>query len=124
MSWSEGDEFNSVLLGMDGEYRRDTIVLGQVRYETFSQAAWLSEDVLEVRIRPIEAVAERSLVFTFNGNKVTVKPSSRPPASDMLDSIKENLKTVMSQKVVQMAADKVMPKIAPLVDSTLHGRMV
>ncbi|MCQ2462443.1 MAG: beta-lactamase family protein [Clostridia bacterium] len=122
MSWSEGDEFNTVHLGMDGEYRRDFIVLGQTKYETFSHAAWLSGNELEVRVRAIETVAERRLLFTFTDGKVKVQPSCMPEAHVMLDNIKAGFKDMVKFKPVHKAADLIFPKVSDIVDSPMYGK--
>lgn len=124
MTWSEGDETNTILVGMDGEYRYDKIVLGGIGYTTAATASWISENVLEVQIRPIETVAERRLVFRFkDGNKVTMEPSTLPPSSVMLDNIKNSVKGVISSELVANLATKVIPLANPFADPTHCGNI-
>ena len=123
MTWSEGDEVNSVHIGMDGEYRWSKIVLGQTPYNTCAIGAWNSENELEIHIRPIEAVAERVLIFTFNGENVTMQPSSNPTIQVMGESIKESVKGIIKQQAISNAFSNIIPHIVPLVDAKHRGKI-
>ncbi|MBR3948573.1 MAG: serine hydrolase [Clostridia bacterium] len=123
MSWSEGDEINSVSIGLDGEYRWDKIVIGQIEYNTCSTACWNTENELEVRIRCIEAVAERVLKFKFNGDNVVMRPSANPPTGVMAETLKETVKDVIKQKFVQTAVSKALPHLVPFVDAVQRGKI-
>ncbi len=122
-TWTEGDEVNSVHVGMDGEYRWDEIVLGGIPYHTCAIATWNSENELEVHIRPIETVAERVLVFKFNGENVTMQPSSNPSAGVMADTLKETVKDVVKQPVIQSAISGALPHLVPLIDLKHFGKI-
>ena len=65
MTWTEGDETNTVSCGMDGHQRYGKVVLGGISYTVCASAAWLDERTLEVWIRPLETVAKRTLRFHF-----------------------------------------------------------
>ncbi len=122
MTWTEGDETNTINIGMDGEYRTSKIVLGTIAYTTLSTAAWTSENVLEVHIRPIETVAERCLIFRFkDGNKVIMEPSTTPPSSLMLDNVKSSIKSIMTSETIGNLAEKVLPLATPFADPTHYG---
>lgn len=122
LTWSEGDETNTISVGMDGEYRYDNIVLGGIAYTTAAIAAWTSENVLEVQIRPVETIAERRLVFRFkDGNKVTMEPSTLPPSSTMLDNIKDSVKHIIASQAVGELASKVIPLANPFADPVHNG---
>lgn len=123
LSWSEGDEINSVLIGFDGEYRWDKIVIGQIEYNTCSTACWNTENELEIHIRCIEAVAERILKFKFNGDNVVMRPSSNPSADSMAVTLKETVKGVIKQKVVQTAVSKAIPHLVPFIDAVQRGKI-
>ena len=123
MSWAEGDEINSVLIGLDGEYRWDNIVLGQIPYTTCSTGCWNSENELEVHIRCIEVVAERIIKFKFNGDNVVMRPSCNPETGIMADSLKDTVKDVIKQPIIQTAVSKAIPKIVPLIDAVQRGKI-
>jgi len=121
MTWSEGDEINTIEIGMDGKYRISRIVLGGIVYHAYSTGAWVGEKELEIHIRPIEVVAERILKFTFKSNKVDMRPSSNPSIASMLDNLKESAASVMPNEFVAELAKKVVPMVAPIVDPVHHG---
>lgn len=122
MTWSEGDERNTISVGLDGEYRYDSAVLGGISYTTAATAAWTSENTLEVQIRPVETIAERHLVFTFkDGGKVTMEPSTLPPSSVMLDNIKTSVKHIIASESVAEIASKAISLANPFADPTHYG---
>ena len=121
-SWSEGDERNSIHVGMDGEYRWDSIVLGGIRYTTASCAAWTSDNVLEVRIRPIETIAERILTFNFKeNNKVAMTPTTFPTSSAVIDRVKYALRGVLSSDLLANIAERALPAVGAFMDPVHHG---
>lgn len=121
-SWSEGDERNSIKVGMDGEYRWDEIVLGGIKYHTASCAAWIGEHCLEIRIRPIETIAERILTFTFkDNNKVTMVPTTAPSSGAIVEHIKHSLRSVLTSDLLLNLADRALPRVEPYMDPPHHG---
>ncbi len=123
MSWSEGDEINSIAIGLDGEYRWDDIVLGTMPFTTCSTACWNSENELEVHIRCVEAVSERIIHFKFNGDNVIMRPSSVPQAAVLGESLKDTVKDVIKQPVVQTAVSRALPHLMPIVDAVQRGKI-
>ncbi len=123
MTWFEGDEFNTMKIGLDGEYRWDNIVLGKVPYTTCCTGCWNSESELEVHIRCIEVVAERIIKFKFNGDNVTMRPSSNPTVDIMADSLKDTIKDMIKQPFVQNAVSKALPYAIPFVDAVQRGKI-
>ena len=123
MSWAEGDEINSIEIGLDGEYRWDEIILGGMPFTSCATGCWNSETELEVHIRCVEAVAERIINFKFNGDNVIMRPSSVPQAAVLAESLKETVKDVIKQPVVQTAVSKALPRVMPLVDAVQRGKI-
>lgn len=123
MSWSEGDEFNTVNIGLDGEYRWDNIVLGKIPYTTCATGCWNTENELEVHIRCVEVVAERVIIFKFNGDNVVMRPSSNPNVGVMAETLKETVKDVIKQPLFQTAVSKALPHIVPIIDSVQRGKI-
>lgn len=121
MSWAEGDEKNTVDVGLDGEYRVTPIVLGGMPYTAYSHAAWVEEDLLEVRIRLIESVAERVLQFRFKGAKVTMKPSSLPTIQEISETFKSKIKDVIKQPVIQSFLTEAVPRLSAVIDVPVKG---
>ena len=97
MTWVEGDEVNTVHIGLDGEYRWDNIVIGKIPYTTCSTGCWNSESELEVHIRCIEVPSERVIKFKINGDNVIMRPSSNPDVGVMAETLKETVKDVIKQ---------------------------
>ena len=77
-SWSEGEERNTVLCGMDGRARNCRITLGGIGFTVACSAAWDGQHRLRIWIRPLNSVAERRLLFTFRGRQVVMLPRSNP----------------------------------------------
>lgn len=123
MSWTEGDETNTIAVGMDGEYRKDRMLLGQIYYDTCAVGCWNSETELEIHVRAMEAVAERRLVFKFSDDNVTMYPSSFPSVAVMADTLKETVKDVVKQPILQKFVSNALPMLVPIVDSTHHGKI-
>ncbi len=120
-SWSEGKEVNRIHVGMDGEYRYDNIVLGQMPFTSCAIGCWNSANELEIIIRPMEAAAARRLVFKFHGNFVTLKPSAIPDTSAMVDNLKGSVKSVFKAPLLKKSIETVMPHLTPLVDLMHFG---
>jgi len=77
-SWSEGEERNTVLCGMDGRVRKCLVTLGGIEFTVACSAAWEGQHKLHIWIRPLNSVAERRLSFTFRGRQVIMMPRSTP----------------------------------------------
>jgi hypothetical protein len=84
-SWSEGDERNTVLCGMDGLARKCKITLGGIDFTVTCSAAWEGRTKLHVWIRPLESVAQRRMTFHFRGDTVRMLPHSSPDLSTIGD---------------------------------------
>ena len=123
MTWSEGGEVNSIHIGMDGEYRWDNITLGQMPLTACSTGCWNNETELEILIRPIESVAARRLVFRFNGDRVTLKPSAVPSTAVMAENLARSVKNVFKSELLAKPIESLLPRITPLVDMIHFGKL-
>ena len=121
--WSEGKEVNRIHVGMDGEYRFDSIVLGQMPFTACSIGCWNSANELEILIRPMEAAAARRLVFRFHGDFVTLKPTALPDTSAMVDNLVGSVKSVFKSQALRKPIETIMPHLTPLVDMIHFGRI-
>lgn len=124
--WSEGDEMNCIPCGMDGKYRRGSMRLGGIDYETLSSAAWKNEVQLEMEIRPIQTVASRKLLFTFNWEKGTVvlKPGGTPDIAELAMSLAPALDTLIKNEPVNRLLKTVINHAGDLIEPTLTGRIL
>ena len=119
MTWDEGDEHNTILCGMDGEYRVSKIRLASMDFTAYSTAAWKDDDTLVINMRPVESVCRRTIEFDFRDrNVVTFSPSSQPPTTTIADSISQMIDLpVLPKPLADMAFDQ-LPKI---IDATHRG---
>ncbi len=95
LSWTEGDEKNTVVCGMDGHLKYGKMVLGGIEYKVCCCAEWENDDVLRVNIRPLTTVSKRKLKFSFNGDRVCMRPSSTPPINEIAGTLLRSFCEVM-----------------------------
>lgn len=123
LSWQEdGDNYISVPLGMNGSAAMGNITVGQISIDVRSYCYWEREDTLCVCIRPLAAVAERVLKFTFNGNKIKMVPSSRPGTDEKAKKIGEKLKCILIGKWFHWWIDFLVPRVGNILNPTHHGK--
>lgn len=71
--WKEKEFENTIDVGLNGEYGVSQIQLGDLRYHTYSKAAWQEDGSLRLWIRPIETAHEVHFTFIFSDDDKTVK---------------------------------------------------
>ena len=117
-SWSEGPERNTVLCGMDGQARLCQITLGGIDFIVSCSAAWEGSQKLHVWIRPLNSVAERRLVFTFHGRRVSMLPRSSPSIRSMTDYAAPHAMQMIPNpalaRMVSGAMDKIVLVMEPI----------
>ena len=121
-SWSEGHERNTVLCGMDGRDRRCKITLGGMDFIMACSAAW-EGDALQVRLRCLNSVAQRLLIFRFNGRMVRMLPRSLPGLENMTASAADAVRGGLSSKALGNLVAGVMDKITALAEPEHVGYM-
>ncbi len=124
--WSEGDEMNCVPCGMDGRYREGKMRLGGIDYRTLSSAAWKNEVQLEMEIRPIETVASRKLLFTFNLEKgiVSIRPGSTPDIMELAESLAPAMDSLLTNETLNRTFKKALSHAGEIIEPTLIGRIL
>lgn len=124
MSWSEGDEHNTVICGMDGSFRVSTIRLASTAYTAYGCAAWSDEKTLTVWILPIESIGMRMLEFKFSDTAVTMRPTTSPPLSTMINAVSDGAKDVLKKEwLVRLA--RLAVRVAEKKMEPLHkGRLI
>lgn len=120
-SWYEGNAYNSIECGMDGEYRYTKGFLCSRPYLFAAAAAWEDNYTLKVIIRPMECLASRILVFRFANGKVTMVPSMFPSVSMMVDSVAGTVREMAKEKGLEKLAEKALKKIEKGVEPTHKG---
>lgn len=123
MTWTEGDEKNTVRCGMDGRFLQTKLRLASTNYNAHSCAAWIDENTLEVWIVPIESIGKRMLKFHFNGNKVRMTPSTKPDLSIMIDSLSGGVSDFIKNKGLAFLAKKVIKIAEKMIEPVHKGRI-
>ncbi len=124
VSWSEGDEFNSIVCGMDGHQRYGTMVLGKISYLVCCTALWLSDNELSISLRPVTTIAKRCLRFKFKARgKVDIFPTSTPDSTAIALALANSCGDLIRNPVVQQLAKRALLLIPSLVDSRHKGRI-
>lgn len=126
MIWSEGDEMNCIPCGMDGRYRRGKMRLGGIDYVTLASAAWKNEVQLEMEIRPIETVASRKLLFTFNPEKnlVSVHPASTPDIMELAESLAPAMDSMVTNETLNKLIKAALGHADAIIEPTLTGHIL
>ncbi len=123
LSWTEDEESNSVICGMDGKPRLSEIRLASINFTTSCTAAWTSEKTLTLLMRPLQAVSARQVDFVFDGFDVDIYFSSRPPTKKMLlvlsGGIEEYIKNALAVRTVR----RFMQSAHKLVEPAMKGRL-
>ncbi len=119
MTWDEGDEHNTIVCGMDGEYRVSKIRLAKMNFTAYSTAAWKDTDTLVINMRPVESVCRRTIEFDFKEkNAVTFTPSSQQPTSAIADSVAH---MVDLPGLPKSLADVAFDQLSKIIDASYRG---
>ena len=125
MSWSEGNEKNTVTCGMDGHLRYGDITLAGVKYKVCFYAEWDESDILKVNIRPIETASKRKLKFTFVGTEnVIMKPLSTPKVKEMAVSLVGAASEVIDNDLVVKVMQKATKYVPWVLEPRHKGKLV
>ena len=123
--WSEGNEHNNIILGMDGHYRYSTMTLGQIEFKVCSNASWIDDETLLVSIRPIQTVGKRNMVFNFRRNdKVVMTPSSTPYVGDILATLDGFFDQMIPNKAICSVFKMFIQLLPPLVEPKHYGKFI
>ena len=123
--WTEGDEENTIRCGMDGTARRTPFTLAQMNFTACATAAWISDNELELHIRPVESVAQRIIRFAFDGKNVTFKPSSKPGIKAMADNISKDMRNYLPNiPPIQKMGVAVFDRLPNIVDGNNYGKII
>ena len=123
LSWSEGDERNTIPIGFNGRFCYGTMRLGQIDYKVCSTAKWTEKDRLYVQIRPVETIGKRMLDIKFNENgRVRMKPFSTPSIYSIAMTLAPGFEKMIGHKKI---TDMIIPlfRFGPnLLEPTHKGR--
>ena len=125
MTWSEGLETNTIILGLDGHYRYSKITLGNIDFTVCANAIWLDNESLLVTIRPIQTVAKRNLIFEFKPkDKVIMIPSSSPSGAEILNNLGGFFEQMIPNKTILNLFNKLMKVAAIVMEPKHHGKFI
>ena len=125
MTWSEGLETNTIILGLDGHYRYSKITLGNIDFTVCANAIWLDDESLLVTIRPIQTVAKRNLIFEFRPkDKVVMLPSSSPSGAEILNSLGGFFEQVIPNKTILNLFNKILTLGPKLMEPKHYGKFI
>lgn len=123
ITWSEGDETNTVACGMDGIPRKTPIRLAGIDWTASCTAAWTEEKTLSFWLRPLEAACQRRVDFVFDGFDAEVYFTTSPPNRKVLHAIAENVDELIVNPAASKAAKGVIENAYRLIEPTLKGRL-
>lgn len=125
MQWTEGDEENTVICGMDGHYRYGEMRLGQMNYVVCCSAYWNKSNQLIVDVRPVNTIGKRRLAFTFRlHGRVIMKPSSEPPVSEIAANLATGVPGMFKNPLVIALAKQALYKLPGIVEPKHRGRII
>ncbi len=124
MYWTEGDEANIIHIGMDGTERQSRIRLGKLDYTAASSAAWTDKGTLEVWIRPLEAVGQRRLKFSFRSGRVSLKPTTMPTLRSLAVNVADSLGGLFPNPTIFGIVRAVMKNLDLVLEPTHYGKIV
>jgi hypothetical protein len=123
ISWTEGDERNSVLCGMDGKPRLSKIRLASMDFTASCTAAWKAEKTLSFWMRPLESISQRQVDFVFNGFDVEMYFSSSPSTRKMLMTLSRNVEEYVKNALAVKAVREIMLNAHKFVEPAIKGRL-
>lgn len=123
LTWTEEDESNTVLCGMDGKLRLSEIRLAGIDFTTSCTAAWTSEKTLTFLMRPLQAVSARQVDFVFDGFDVDLYFSSHPPTKKMLLVLSGSIEEYIKNAVAVKAVRRIMQSAHKIVEPAMKGRL-
>lgn len=123
MYWTEGDESNIVHIGLDGKARQSKIRLGKLNYTLSSSGAWLDEHSFEIWLRPLEAIGQRRLKFTFKGESVTVTPSCMPTLQYLAGELAPTVQSMIPGQAAYAMFKMMLLNAYKVLDADQKGRL-
>ncbi len=125
MSWTEGEEKNTITCGMDGKPRRSPITLAGMPFTANATAAWTGENELTVHMRPLESICQRIIKFTFDEKDVTFLATSKAPSKALGDYLKKDMNIFLPPiEPLQRVGASVFEQLYRVLDVPHKGKYV
>ena len=123
-SWTEdGDEKNTIPVGMNGTALNGEIHLSGLTYKVISDAHWEDEKTLTITIRALSAVAKRILTFKFDGDKIAMYPDIYPGLEKKARLMGDTLKNVLKGAYFHAWIDFLVPRIKKILFPKHSGKV-
>lgn len=123
LSWTEDKESNSVLCGMDGKPRLSEIHLAGIDFTTSCTAAWKSEKMLTLLLRPLQGVSQRQVDFDFDGFDVDIYFETHPSTKRMLLVLSGGIEEYIKNSIAVKTVRRFMQSAHKLVEPAMKGRL-
>lgn len=122
--WREKSQENTIDVGMDGTYGISEIVLGDLHYTTYSQAAWQPDGSLKLWIRPVQTAHERRFTFIFNSdNTVKIINEMEPKFEDLVIYNFVFMGLPMPKQPAKKAIKDVVRNVGlPFIEPSIHAK--
>lgn len=122
-TWSEGKVRNTIVSGLDGKYRKSKMHLAGLDFTAVSSARWEDSDTFTIWIRANEPISERRFSFRFNGNKVTIIPTSCPDLCNIAESIAQGTGDMIENETIADICGNILRRHYTLLEPKLFGRL-
>lgn len=124
-TWSEKEETNVIRAGMNGEYGVSEIRLGDLRYHTYSKAAWQPDGKLKLWIRPAESAHVRKFTFDFSAGGVKIKNEMSPTFEELTIYYMTFTGMPIKQKSLENFVESAVHDLGlPLLEPDFSGKFV
>ena len=97
--------------------------LAGLDFTAVSSARWEDSETFTIWIRANESIAERRFSFRFNGNKVTVIPTSCPDLSNIAESLARGTGDMIENEKIADICSSFLRKSYGLLEPKLFGRL-
>lgn len=124
MTWHEGRQKNTVECGMDGEARYSRVHIGGIDFRMRCSAAWEDERTLDIWLRPMESICQRRLRFVFDGDRVSLKPSSSPGIDTIGDYLATCVRDFIETRMLVKIGEAAVAKACSLAEPVHKGILV
>ncbi|MCD7774445.1 MAG: serine hydrolase [Clostridiales bacterium] len=124
MSWTENEtNYYKMDIGMNGCRKKNTLRVCGIDFDAYANAYWKNKYTFVVFCRPIAGVAERTLTFTFSGDKITMSPNVIPTMEENAREVGDTLKCVLKGKYYHTWIDILVPKVSFFVLPDHKGKL-
>ena len=122
-TWSEGKVRNTIVSGMDGKYRKSKMHLAGIDFTAVSSARWEDDNTFTIWIRANESIAERRMTFRFNGDKVTIVPTSCPDLSTIAESIADGAGDMIENEKIANICGDILRRRYTILEPKMFGQL-